>query len=79
MEYLFVATKKGKIKKITPDDFRPMGRAAKGIMGMELEDGDEVVAITHIFKDDVCECEEPMDEECITDKEPIEIIDKRDE
>lgn len=45
MKKLAIITKKGIIKKIESSEVRTMGRSAKGVKGITLEDGDEVVAM----------------------------------
>jgi len=42
---LVIVTKKGIIKKIDLKEIRVMGRGAKGIRAIRLEENDEVVAI----------------------------------
>jgi len=44
-------TKKGKIKISTAEDIRVMGRLAKGVIGVNLDEGDEVVASYLIDKE----------------------------
>ena len=43
--YIVILTKKGKIKKVCLKEIRAMGREAKGITGIKLDKGDEVVAV----------------------------------
>jgi DNA gyrase subunit A len=40
---LFMATSKGQAIRFSEDDVRPMGRGARGVIGMRLEEGDAVV------------------------------------
>lgn len=48
MDKLAIITKRGKVKKIDASEVRTMGRAAKGVRGITLEDGDEVVSMVHL-------------------------------
>ncbi len=45
MQYVVIVTKKGKIKRFYLENIRPMGREAKGIRGITLDDGDEVASM----------------------------------
>lgn len=51
MKVIVFVTKKGKMKKVDLKEVRIMGRGAKGITGIELEEGDEVVSIA-IFEEE---------------------------
>lgn len=44
MEYILFVTKDGTVKKVSAESFRPMGRHARGMVGITLEDGNEVVS-----------------------------------
>ena len=43
---IFIGTRGGKAIRFRQADARPMGRAARGVRGIRLRDGDEVVAMT---------------------------------
>ena len=43
-EKLGIMSKKGNFILIRTDDIRPIGRVARGVIGMKLDDGDEVVS-----------------------------------
>jgi DNA gyrase subunit A len=45
MDKILLATRGGMAIQFAEDDVRPMGRAAYGVKGIELESGDEVVAV----------------------------------
>lgn len=45
MKILIIITKKGRIKKIALREIRIMGRGAKGVRAITLNEGDEVVGI----------------------------------
>ena len=52
-EDIFMATKEGQSIRFSEDDVRPMGRTARGVKGMELAEGDEIVAMEIIPADDL--------------------------
>src|SRR5437867_2302336 len=41
---VMIATKLGMIIRFSEEEVRPMGRGAGGVKGIELDDGDEVIA-----------------------------------
>lgn len=45
MKYVVIITKQGLIKRVKIEDIRPMGRTAKGVKGITLNEGDEVCCI----------------------------------
>ncbi len=47
-DQIFLLTRKGKAIRFPEDDVRPMGRAAAGVRGMKVADGDEVVEAARI-------------------------------
>lgn len=49
-EYLFLATKKGVVKKVSLDAFGSPRK--KGIRALEIDDGDELIAARHIANDE---------------------------
>ena len=48
---IFIATRAGMAIRFVQDDVRPMGRTARGVRGIALRDGDEVVAMTVVRSD----------------------------
>jgi DNA gyrase subunit A len=50
---VFMATKQGQSIRFSEDDVRAMGRAARGVRGMSLAEGDEVVAMEILPSDDI--------------------------
>ena len=48
-----MATRNGQSIRFAEDDVRPMGRTARGVKGMELEKGDEIVAMEILPADDL--------------------------
>ncbi len=48
MEYLVIITKKGTIKKMEASEVRSMSRTARGVRGITLNDGDEVVSMVSV-------------------------------
>ena len=42
---ILLATRDGMAIRFSEEDVRPMGRAAYGVKGIELDEGDEVVAL----------------------------------
>jgi DNA gyrase/topoisomerase IV subunit A len=45
---VFIVTKKGLGKRMDVEQFRPMGRGARGITTIALEGDDEVVAVIEV-------------------------------
>ncbi|HHY94580.1 MAG TPA: DNA gyrase subunit A [Firmicutes bacterium] len=43
---IFLATRRGQLLRFPETDVRPMGRVARGVTGISLEPGDEVVSLT---------------------------------
>lgn len=58
MKEAVIITKKGIIKRFCLQEIRIMGRQAKGIKGITLDDGDEVIAMNIVD-----ESARPKDEE----------------
>ncbi len=56
---LLLITEQGKILRTPTDDIRTIGRATQGVRLMDLEDGDRVVSVALVDKDE----EPPKDEE----------------
>jgi len=50
---VLMATREGMSIRFNEEDVRPMGRAAYGVKGIELESGDEVVAMEVVAEDGV--------------------------
>ncbi|MCV5480143.1 hypothetical protein OFN48_32830, partial [Escherichia coli] len=49
---IFIATHDGMAIRFDESEVRPMGRAARGVRGIELRSGDYVVALCAVSKDD---------------------------
>ncbi|HEX17175.1 MAG TPA: DNA gyrase subunit A [Thermoplasmatales archaeon] len=50
---IFMASKNGKACWFDEREIRPMGRNARGVVGMRLEDGDELVSLDVVKGDDI--------------------------
>lgn len=50
---VFMATKQGQSIRFPEDDVRPMGRTARGVKGIEVDDSDAVVAMEILPADDL--------------------------
>jgi DNA gyrase subunit A len=49
---ILIATKNGMSIRFSEDDVRPMGRTARGVRAVNLSDGDEVVNLVQVAKED---------------------------
>ena len=49
--YIFLGTHEGMACRFKESDVRPMGRPARGVRGMELEEGDYLVGVEIVEKD----------------------------
>lgn len=50
-DLIVIVTKKGMIIKIDPKDVRRISRGGKGVKGITLIEGDEVVGLTAVMED----------------------------
>ncbi|MEZ4753809.1 MAG: DNA gyrase subunit A [Bdellovibrionota bacterium] len=65
-DHVMIETKNGMAIRFSEEDARPMGRAARGVRGIRLRDGDELVSMMVVTGSDNTDQSDDHDDSCST-------------